>query len=254
MTDSRVPVGVTCIIPARLASTRLPNKPLVDLCGKTMLQRVWERASAAQSAARVVIATPDREVAQAAERFGAQAVMTSPSHRSGSDRIAEAADLLRLTPDEIVVNVQGDEPLLDPASIDMAVEPLTQESDLFMTSLMCACPATDLDNPSTVKVVCNIQGDALYFSRARIPFSRAAEAAEVMQHIGLYAYRRSFLRVFTGLAPAVLEQVEVLEQLRALEHGYRIRMVTVRQAPIGVDTAEDLQRARELLQSTAPFS
>ncbi len=233
------------IIPARLAATRLPNKPLLDICGKSMIQRVWDQARMANGIAEVAIATPDEEIAVEVERFGGRAIITSHSHRSGTDRLAEAVEQMHA---DVVVNVQGDEPLIQPEYIERALQPLAADSTLMMTSLMCPCPIDELDNPATVKVVAAVNGDALYFSRARIPHRRTdAAPAVVMQHIGLYAYRREFLLRFPSLEPTQLEQTEMLEQLRALEHGYRIRMVEVENAPLSVDTEEDLRRVREIL-------
>ena len=243
-TSSPLCVG---LIPARLAATRLPNKPLIEIGGKPMIQHVWERALRTPSLTRVAIATPDAEIADAAHRFGAEVVMTSPNHRSGTDRLAEAATLLDLLADTIVVNIQGDEPLLDPMAIEATVQLLLADPELPMSSLMCPCPEIDRDNPACVKVVCALNGDALYFSRARLPFPRNATATLVMQHVGLYAYRRHFLATYSTLTPTPLELSESLEQLRVLENGYRIRMTRVESAPIGVDTPEDLARVIQLL-------
>ena len=241
---------VIVLIPARLAATRLPDKPLIDLAGKPMIQHVWERASAAKGVSLVSVATPDPAIVEVVENFGGRAILTSSSHRSGTDRLAEAADILGLSPQDIVVNVQGDEPLLEPASIEAAFAPLIADASLPMASLMCVCPAVDIENPNCVKVVCALNGNALYFSRVRLPFPRSeAGMASVMQHIGLYAYRRDFLTIYAGLAPSPLERTEALEQLRVLENGYRIRMVQVQDAAVGVDTPEDLERARHLLQA-----
>ncbi len=235
------------LIPARLASTRLPDKPLLDIGGRPMIQHVWERARGCQLLDTVAVATPDAAIARVVTAFGGTAVLTSDVHRSGTDRLAEAAERLGVPDDAIVVNIQGDEPLLEPAAIAASVEPLLADSGLVMASLMCPCPDVDRDNPDCVKVVCALGGDALYFSRLGVPYPRRPDGVPVMQHIGLYAYRRHFLRTFASLAPTPLEQTESLEQLRALEHGYRIRMVRVDAAPIGVDTAEDLARVRALL-------
>ena len=231
------------IIPARLAATRLPDKPLLDIAGKPMIQRVWERARSAGVLQEVFVATPDLRIKEAVESFGGIAIMTADTHRSGTDRLAEAAAALDA---EIIVNIQGDEPLIDPVSIRRAVAPLSADSGLQMSSLMCPCPSDELDSPATVKVVTTVTGDALYFSRARIPHPRAAESTVVMQHIGLYAYRRSFLLRYPTLGATPLEKTESLEQLRALEHGIRIRMVEVTSAPLSVDTAEDLVRVRAI--------
>lgn len=239
--------SVVALIPARLAATRLPNKPLINICGKPMIQWVWERAGKAQGLSRVAICTPDVEIAEAAVRFGAEAIMTSNIHRSGTDRLAEAATKLKLADTDIVVNVQGDEPLLDAVGIDKVVALLLEDPLLPMSSLSCPCPAEDLDNPDCVKVVCAQNGDALYFSRARIPFPRRVSDNITLQHVGLYAYRAGFLKLYASLVPTVLEQTESLEQLRVLECGYRIRMARVQKAPIGVDTSEDLDRVRSIL-------
>jgi len=233
------------IIPARLAAVRLPNKPLLDIAGKPMIQRVWERSRAAAGLHDLLVATPDPEIVAAVEAFGGSAVLTSDRHRSGTDRLAEAA--ANLEEAEIIVNIQGDEPLIEADCIDRAIAPLRVDRRLPMTSLMCPCPPEELDNPATVKVVCDRAGEALYFSRARIPFPRNPEGrAIVMQHIGLYAYRRDFLLRFAALPPTPLEQTESLEQLRVLEHGYSIRMVEVARAPLSVDTPDDLERVRAM--------
>jgi 3-deoxy-manno-octulosonate cytidylyltransferase (CMP-KDO synthetase) len=238
-------VRVVGVIPARMAATRLPGKPLVDICGKPMIQRVWEKARQARNLADVLIATPDNEIVQAAQAFGGRAIMTSDRHRTGTDRLAEAASCLDA---EIVVNIQGDEPLIDPGAIDAAADPLLTEPSLQMTSLMVRCPKDQLDNPATVKVVCAASGTALYFSRARVPFHRASVGGvPVMQHVGLYAYRRSFLVAYAAMPPSPLELTEMLEQLRALENGVAIRMVEIARAPLSVDTPEDLDRVRSLV-------
>jgi 3-deoxy-manno-octulosonate cytidylyltransferase (CMP-KDO synthetase) len=236
-------VRVVGLIPARLAATRLPNKPLIDLLGKPMIQHVWERAMQVGALSEAAVATPDQEIARVVQAFGGRAIMTAHSHRSGTDRLAEAAAIMRLERRDIVVNIQGDEPLLQREGIEAVVTLLLADPTLPMASLMCPCPAEDLDNPSCVKVVYAQNGDALYFSRARLPFERAPAQVPVMQHVGLYAYRVEFLLAFAGLRPSPLERTESLEQLRALEHGYRIRMARVEQAPIGVDTEDDLIRA-----------
>ncbi len=241
---------VVAIIPARLAATRLPDKPLVDIAGKTMIQRVWEQARRARGIDEVLVATPDERIRDAVGAFGGRAVMTSHLHRSGTDRLAEATATLDA---EVIVNVQGDEPLIDPSSIERAVAPFLSEPGVNMTSLMCLCPEEERESPATVKVVAGSNGNALYFSRARIPFPRTGAGAEVMQHIGLYAYRRNFLLEYARLEPTPLEMAESLEQLRVLEHGYTIRMVQVEQAPLSVDTAEDLARVRAILERRSPL-
>jgi len=233
------------IIPARLAATRLPNKPLLDIAGKPMIQRVYERACEAGLLDEVLVATPDEEIRHCVESFGGKAVMTSAEHRSGTDRLAEAAQSVDAG---IILNIQGDEPLLDPAAVDLLVEAIAGSAEIPMASLMC--PLADEKeeaDPAVVKVVTDRRGFALYFSRARIPFPR--HAAPAHKHIGVYAYRREFLLTFAGLAPTPLEQTESLEQLRALEHGYRIKMVSAPDGwPASVDTPEDLEKVRRILE------
>jgi 3-deoxy-manno-octulosonate cytidylyltransferase (CMP-KDO synthetase) len=241
---------IIALIPARLAATRLPDKPLIDIGGKPMIQRVWERAGRARGITRVAICTPDESVATAVELFGGEAVMTSHAHRSGTDRLAEAAQLLGLAEMDIVVNVQGDEPLLEPAGIERVIELLQKDPGLPMSSLSCPCPPEDLDNPDCVKVVCAQNGDALYFSRSRVPHPRKETSNFTLQHVGLYAYRAGFLRIYASLHPTPLELTESLEQLRVLESGYRIRMAHIERAPIGVDTPEDLERVRRIVSAS----
>ena len=235
------------LIPARLASTRLPNKPLADIHGWPMIQHVWERAHRAEMLSEVAIATPDEEIVRAVEAFGGRAIRTLATHRSGTDRLAEAVAIMGLEPRDIVVNIQGDEPLLDPVGIEAVIQLLVADPDLSMASLMCPCPYEDIDNPDCVKVVTAQNGNALYFSRARLPFPRLTNGSTVFQHIGLYAYRCRLLEMFGHLPQTPLEMTESLEQLRVLEHGYQIRMARVANAPIGVDTPEDLERVRVLL-------
>ncbi|MES2461097.1 MAG: 3-deoxy-manno-octulosonate cytidylyltransferase, partial [Armatimonadota bacterium] len=213
------------IIPARLAATRLPNKPLAEIAGKPMIQHVYERASQARGFSEVLVATPDQEILQAVAAFGGRAVLTSPDHRTGTDRVAEAAAHL---PDEmtVIVNVQGDEPLLDPATIEAVAAPLLADTSLVMVSLMCPLPEGRESDPNAVKVVVDVNGFALYFSRSPLPYRRSIEASYAPRlHVGLYAYRRDFLPIVTRLQPTPLELSESLEQLRVLESGYRIRMV-----------------------------
>jgi 3-deoxy-manno-octulosonate cytidylyltransferase (CMP-KDO synthetase) len=220
-----------------------------------MLRHVYERARKAKGLEEVAIATPDRVIAETARDFGARVLLTADTHLSGTDRLAEAARLLGLDDDAIVVNIQGDEPLLDPVSIEAVFAPLCADRNLPMSSLMCPCPPHERDNPACVKVVCAQNGNALYFSRARVPFPRnpsGENTASVMQHVGLYAYRNHFLQTYAALPPTPLERAEGLEQLRVLENGYRIRMVRVETAPIGVDTPDDLARARQMLAGFSP--
>lgn len=256
--------GVVAIIPARYASTRLPGKPLVDIAGKPMIVRVAERAREVAAIRRVIIATDDQRVFDAVVALNHDApvevMMTSPDHPTGTDRLAEVAATLDA---EIIVNVQGDEPLIEPATIDAAIAPLLADASIVMcTTSEPIESAADLVNPNVVKVVTDGEGFALYFSRNPIPFPRAAvqahgsiEAAfaanpELLKlyskHTGMYVYRRDFLLRYAKLPPTPLEQAELLEQLRALEHGYRIKVVKVDHRSIGVDTPEDLERVRRM--------
>lgn len=232
------------MIPARMAATRLPNKPLVDIAGKPMIQWVYEK-SCLSIADAVFIVTPDEEIAEAARAFGAPVIMTSHAHQTGTDRLAEAVKQLPETV-TIVVNVQGDEPRITAESINSTIYPLIADPDLAMSTLACALPDTALTDPNTVKVVCKLNQDALYFSRSPLPFQRNLGHATSLQHVGLYAYRQWFLVKFPTLVRTPLEQTESLEQLRALEHGYRIRVVQTATVPESVDTEEDLVKVRLL--------
>jgi 3-deoxy-manno-octulosonate cytidylyltransferase (CMP-KDO synthetase) len=238
---------ILAVIPARLQSTRLPNKPLLKIGAKTMLERVWERARRARLVNQVVIATDSTEIFQTAQSFGAQVLMTSPEHISGTDRVSQAAEQF---PASLVVNVQGDEPFIEPAAIDQAIEPLLEENDAVMSTLMTRFgnPA-DAVEASVVKVVTALDGHALYFSRWPVPFLRDATRdadATWYKHVGLYVYRRDFLLRFPYLPRGPLEATEKLEQLRVLENGYKIRVVETAYDSLGVDTAEDLALAREM--------
>lgn len=252
-------MGIRVVIPARYASTRLPGKPLVDIAGMPMIVRVAAAAGRAH-ADGVWVATDDERIAAAVRQHGFSAVMTSPHHASGTDRIAEVADRLNWSDADIVVNVQGDEPLLDPVLIEAVAMALRDDPDAAMaTAAHPLTAAADFFNPNVVKVVCDLRGRALYFSRAPIPWDRDrfAQARDALpadfpaqRHIGLYAYRVGFLRRFGQLAPSPLERHESLEQLRALWHGYPIQVVSIDHPPApGVDTVEDLQRVRELFDA-----
>jgi 3-deoxy-manno-octulosonate cytidylyltransferase (CMP-KDO synthetase) len=239
--------SVVAVIPARYESTRLPGKPLADLNGKPMIQRVYESTARASGVDRVLVATDDERIREAVRRFGGEVVMTSPKHRSGTDRIAEA---VRQVEGQVIVNVQGDLPLLDPAMIEEAVAPLRDDDGLPMSTLQTPIrDEEELRNPNVVKVVSDRDNFALYFSRSPIPFCRDGVRGPILaqRHIGLYVYQRDFLLAFARLAPTPLEEVERLEQLRALEWGFRIKMIEVPEASIEVDTAQDLERARALL-------
>jgi 3-deoxy-manno-octulosonate cytidylyltransferase (CMP-KDO synthetase) len=256
-------LAIVAMIPARFGSTRLPGKPLSDIHGKPMIQHVHDRVRRARRPDRVLVATDDERIAAVVRGFGGEVVMTSRDHATGTDRLAEAA---LCTDAEIVINVQGDEPLVDPDGIDAAVDGLTRDPGLDMATL--SLPLRELAemlSPSVVKVVCDANGDALYFSRSPIPLVRqgssadlrAAATAAVAQglarkHVGLYVYRREALLRFAALAPTALEVAEGLEQLRALQNGMRIRVVE-RDGAAGpaVDTAEDLERVRALMAAEA---
>lgn len=238
-------MNTTVIIPARMSATRFPGKPLADICGKPMIQWVYERAAQAKYVSNVLIATCDQEIIDAVSAFGGEAVMTSDKHRSGTDRLAEAASYLDA---DLIVNVQGDEPLIDPESIARAIEPFTQEPDLKMVSLMVPIETEAAADPNLVKVVVTQDNYALYFSRSPIPYQRhPLQGRSMYGHVGLYAYTKEFLQTFASLEPTPLEQAESLEQLRVLEHGYRIKMVEISDRPLGVDTQEDLERVRRIV-------
>ena len=253
--------GCVVVIPARYASSRFPGKPLVPIAGRPMIQHVYERARQARLVDTVLVATDDTRIADAVQAFGGEAVMTSPDHPTGTDRIAEVATGLEC---EIVVNVQGDEPCIAPQAIDAMVQPLREDATIQMSTL--AQPIVDVEEllaPTVTKVVVDRAGNALYFSKGPIPYARldwseaphllAAKGATpmippgCMRHYGLYAYRRDFLLTLAQLSPTELEQVEQLEQLRVLEHGYRIRVVQTTYSSVGVDVPDDVARVERLL-------
>ena len=247
----------TVLIPARMASSRLPDKPLADLAGIPMVVRVAQRAQAS-SASRVVVATDDERVVEACHSYGVEAVLTRSDHLSGSDRLAEACEILKLKEQEIVVNVQGDEPLIAPESIDAVAQLLAKREDCSMSTLAHAIDnVEEFSSSHVVKVVLDARDTALYFSRAPIAWWRDGFSHGIkelpspapLRHVGLYAYRVQFLRVFPQLQPAPIEMLESLEQLRALWHGHRIAVHISAHAPgPGIDTPEDLVRVRRFFE------
>jgi len=245
-------VQVVCIIPSRYESTRFPGKPLADLCGRPMIQHVYERVLKAGTVSSAAVATDDERIYQAVLAFGGRAVMTSARHRSGTDRIAEAVETMGLKDDDIVVNIQGDQPLFVPVQVDEVVRPLLDDPAIPMSTLIYRIVRREeIVHPNAVKVVFDRDRFALYFSRATIPFVRdSEEKAEYFKHHGIYAYRRDFLRTFTALPQGVLERLEALEQLRALENGYRIRVVVTLHDSVEVDTPQELERVRRLVAGT----
>jgi 3-deoxy-manno-octulosonate cytidylyltransferase (CMP-KDO synthetase) len=241
---------VIAVVPARYASTRLPAKALAEIDGVPMVVRVWRQAARALLIDRALVATDDERIAAAVRAAGGEAIMTSPDHPSGTDRIAEVAGKVE---GEVFMSVQGDQPFVAPQDLDALAEVMRADRSIDMATL--ATPIVDeaeWANPSKVKVVCGQSGDALYFSRAPIPFARdSGEVPPVARrHIGVYAYRREFLMRFASMPQGVLEEIEKLEQLRALENGCRIRVVTSAAPSLEVDTAEDLARARALARSS----
>ncbi len=237
---------VLCVIPARYASTRLPGKPLSMICGKPMIQRVYERACQAEIPSEVVVATDNELVEKAVLGFGGKAMMTSPDHPSGTDRLAEVA--LNYPDVDVIVNVQGDEPMIPPEVIDRLANAFVDDEDLDMATLKVEMPEEDYNNPAAVKVVTDLNGYALYFSRSLMPYPRNKPAGyKVFKHVGIYAYRRNFLLKYAALTPTPLEKAESLEQLRALENGYKIKVLESDFKGIGVDTPEDLAAVNELI-------
>lgn len=251
MLCSIVPLRILGVIPARFASTRFPGKSLVKIAGKTMLQHVYERASLSRYLTQVIVATDDDRIFNEARRFGAPVRMTRADHPSGTDRVAEVASTDQA---QLIVNIQGDEPLIDPAAIDAAVLALLDHPDAHMGTLKKRIddPA-EINNPNVVKVVTALDGTAIYFSRHPIPYTRdnpldLASSTTLYKHIGLYIYRRDFLLGYSTLPVGPLEQSERLEQLRALENGFPIRVVETDYESMGVDTPEDFERVSKLFE------
>jgi 3-deoxy-manno-octulosonate cytidylyltransferase (CMP-KDO synthetase) len=241
---------VICIIPARFSSSRFEGKPLADICGKPMIQRVYERVLRAGTVSDVVVATDDERIFEAVRRFGGKAVMTSTAHKSGTDRIAEAVSSLSAADRDIIVNIQGDQPLFEPSQVDEVVKPLLDDPSIdFSTLIYRIRREEEISDPNAVKVVFDRDHFALYFSRTPIPYCRDAGGPPVYyKHHGIYAYRKSFLMTFTKLEEGYLERLEALEQLRAMEHGHRIKVVETLQDSIEVDTPQDLERVRRVYE------
>jgi len=248
MVRSRVHRKILGIIPARYASSRFPGKALARLGNSTLLEHVYDRVMMARYLTSVIIATDDRRIAEEARRFGARVSMTRADHPSGTDRCAEVASAFEDV--ELVVNIQGDEPLIDPAAIDSAVLPLVEEESIPMATLKKRIEdPREIDDPNVVKVVTDRFENAVYFSRSTIPYPRDNEAVAHYKHIGLYIYRRNFLLRYPDLPVGALEKAEKLEQLRALENGFNIRVVETDYESFGVDTPADLERVRQLIEA-----
>jgi 3-deoxy-manno-octulosonate cytidylyltransferase (CMP-KDO synthetase) len=235
-----------CIIPSRYASTRLPGKPLRLIAGKTLVHRVYERACLAKVPETVIVATDHEEIEKEVKSFGGHVVMTSVNHPTGTDRLAEVA--AKLPQYDIIVNVQGDEPLIDPDVIDRLAQDLMDHEDLDMATVATPLRKDEYEDPSAVKVVVNQKGEALYFSRSLIPFPRHEFSVPPLKHVGIYAYRRDFLLAYAKMEQTPLEKTESLEQLRALEMGYKIGVIPVETEDIGIDTEADLKKANEYFE------
>jgi 3-deoxy-manno-octulosonate cytidylyltransferase (CMP-KDO synthetase) len=248
------PAKVAIVIPARYASTRLPAKPLHPIAGKPLIQHVWERCTKSRGIETVIVATDDMRIAEAAFAFGAEVALTSTKHRSGTDRVAEVAKKLRGFTH--VINVQGDEPLVDPKVIARLASTMAADRAIQMiTAASVFQPGDDLTNPNMVKVVVDRFGDALYFSRSKIPFVRSDGATPAFyRHQGLYGYTKKFVLEFVSWKPGILEQAESLEQLRALENGAKIRVIPAAHAAVSVDTPEDVKAVEAILNSSSSSS
>ena len=236
---------IICVIPARYSSTRLPGKPLKDICGKPMIVRVFERAKLAKKISEVIVATDDERIFDAVEKNGGKAIMTRADHKTGTDRLAEVAE--KFSDADLIINVQGDEPLIEPDLIDELAEEFFTDENLQMATVATELTdAEEMKNPNNVKVIFDKNNNALYFSRSLIPFPRNAGNSKVYKHIGIYAYRRNFLLNYAKMESTPLEQTESLEQLRALENGFKIRVIISDCKFVGVDTEEDLRLVNEI--------
>ena len=241
---------IAAIIPSRYGSSRFQGKPLALIAGKPMIQHVYEVASRGPCIDQVAVATDDRRIQKTVEAFGGRVVMTSSSHRSGTDRVAQAADQLGLVDGDIVINVQGDQPLMDPRCLEQVTDPLQNDPELGMSTLAyCIVDPREYVGSKDVKVVMDQDGNALYFSRAPVPFGRDDQSFESYKHLGIYAYTKNFLEIFRNLPSGTLEAIEKLEQLRALEFGHRIRVVITPYDSPEVDLPEDIARIEKLLKN-----
>lgn len=242
---------VIVVIPSRFDSSRFPGKPLAEISGKPMIRMVYEAAIQAETTDDVYVATDDPRIVSAVEAFGAKAVQTAKECRSGTDRVADTANILGLADEDILVNVQGDQPLIHPASIDQAVSPFLSGNGIGMSTLACRIEdPRKIAGPKDVKVVMDKNGYALYFSRSPIPFARDQETGfDTYKHLGVYVYTKAFLDIFRSLPLGVLEEVEKLEQLRALEHGYRIRVLITEHNSPEVDYPEDIKAIENLMNN-----
>jgi len=238
---------VICVIPARFASTRLPGKPLALIAGKPMIQHVYTKACQAKLPEEVIVATDDQKVADVVKSFGGEVIMTSSEHPSGTDRLAEVA--LNYPDVDVIVNVQGDEPMITPQVIDALAEAFIKDEKLTMATLKTLMDPEEYDNPNVVKVVTDLHDYALYFSRSLLHYPRKkTEDFKAYKHIGIYAYRRDFLLQYAALEPTCLEQIESLEQLRVLENGFKIKVLNTDFHGIGIDTQEDLEAVNKIFE------
>jgi 3-deoxy-manno-octulosonate cytidylyltransferase (CMP-KDO synthetase) len=241
---------IATIIPARYQSSRFEGKPLATIHGKPMIQHVYERSARSKAADMTVVATDDQRIQDAVEAFGGKVIMTNTVHHSGTDRLAEAAQLLDLSMDDIVINVQGDQPLIDPRSLDQVISPFETDDKLDMSTLAFRIvDPREKINPKDVKVVFDKTGNALYFSRAPIPFGRDKPAEDMYKHLGVYAYRRRFLDTFNQFPQGILENIEKLEQLRVLENGIPLRVVVTPFDSPEVDIPDDIQRIETIINN-----
>ena len=239
-------MNIGCVIPARFGSTRLPGKPLADIAGKPMIQRVYERVTAAKKPQVFIVATDDQRVYDAVTSFGGTVVMTDANHPTGTDRLGEVAQ--QYNDLDVIINVQGDEPMIEPKLIDDLAQLFEEDPNLQMATVATPLLEDEYDEPSAVKVILNNRNDAMYFSRSLIPYPRHDFVRAPLKHIGIYAYRRDFLLNYAKMEPTPAEQTESLEQLRALENGYTIRVILTDKRFIGVDTPEDLARVNAIYE------